>query len=116
MASGLGSFGFRWELVTVENKVINIRVPKYAWNFLSGLATAGFSRMIQLHGARQQRVQMSDRAQAPVLSGRRKECTLRQSYSYLCHLHVPVLFSIVQYCSWLIWQRCRYLGLCSVKL
>jgi hypothetical protein len=38
--------------VAVENKIINFQIPNYARNFLSGFATAGFSKMIQLHGAR----------------------------------------------------------------
>jgi hypothetical protein len=39
MTSGLSSFGSGYELVTVENKIMNLQVPNYSWNFLSVLAT-----------------------------------------------------------------------------
>jgi hypothetical protein len=32
------------------NTVMNLRVPKNVWKFLSSFPTGGFSRRVQLHG------------------------------------------------------------------
>lgn len=95
MASGLCSFGSGVELMAVENKVMDIQVPDYARNFLSGFETAGFSKMIQLHGAIYYPVRMSG---PHFIRTKSKVHLLAVSFLFLpssCCEHLPVLFSII---------------------